>query len=182
MRRSRQSHDEEDEEGSDGELNLTPYLDMITTLVIYLVFTFQIVIEFRMIELLPPELGKGTGAAKDPEATVTLFMRADGYLLLASEETTQFQATIQIPKVADKAAAGKQTFDVVKLHETLKQWKKDYRLGESLIVVGETGTPYRDVVSAMDAVRMDEGKVMFPAILFGAPIGAASAAPAPSGG
>ena len=173
MRRSRQSHDELEDEGEDGELNLTPYLDMITTLVIYLVFTFQIVIEFRMIELLPPELGgAGAATAKDPEATVTLFMRADGYLLLASEETTQFQATIQIPKIADPEAAGKKTFDVVKLHDTLKQWKKDYRLGESLIVVGETGTAYRDVVSAMDSVRMDEDKIMFPAILFGAPVAA----------
>ncbi len=167
----RQSHEEEDE-GEDGELNLTPYLDMITTLVIYLVFTFQIVIEFRMIELLPPELGQGTASAKEPEATVTLFMRNDGYLLLAAEETTQFQATIQIPKIADREKAGQKVFDTVKLHETLKQWKKDYRLGESLIMVGETGTPYRDVVSAMDAVRNDEDKVMFPAILFGAPVAA----------
>lgn len=170
MRRSRHSHEEEEEEGQDGELNLTPYLDMITTLVIYLVFTFQIVIEFRMIELLPPELGQGSGAPKDPQATVTLFMRKDGYLLLASEESTQFQATIQIPKVSDKNQPGQQTFDTTKLHETLKTWKTDYRLGESLILVGEVGTAYRDVVAAMDAVRTDGDKALFPAVLFGAPV------------
>lgn len=49
----RKKHHLDDEAEESGELNLTPYLDIITTLVIFLIFTFQVVIEFRLIELLP---------------------------------------------------------------------------------------------------------------------------------
>ena len=54
--RDRRGHREglADEAEESGELNLVPYLDIITTLVIFLIFTFQVVVEFRLIDLLPP--------------------------------------------------------------------------------------------------------------------------------
>ena len=50
--RVRHHHHHDLFEMDESELNLTPYLDIITTLVIFLVFTFQVVIEFRLIEVM----------------------------------------------------------------------------------------------------------------------------------
>ena len=53
--RQSSSNDEEEQEGADAELNLIPYLDIMMNLVIFLIFSFQVIIEFRLIDVIPPD-------------------------------------------------------------------------------------------------------------------------------
>lgn len=139
-------------EEEEGELNLTPYLDIITTLVIFMIFTFQVVIEFRLVDVMAPQLGKGGGASTEkPPVTVTLIITDAGFRVLASDGI----APSEIPKKGDK-------YDFDKLHETLVTWKSKLSLGEGLILMAQENTEYSLVVETMDAVRNDGKNLLFP--------------------
>lgn len=151
-----------EEEGS-GELNLTPYLDIITTLVIFMIFTFQVVIEFRLIDVFVPAFGKKPDQTEAPPpdkpvVTVYLVIIKEGYRITASD----YIAPSEIPKKPD----GK--YDTEKLRETLVTWKDKLDLGESIILIAQDDTEYDLVISTMDAIRMDGKKFLFPDVALGA--------------
>lgn len=158
----RRRHQMEDEGESSGELNLTPYLDIITTLVIFMIFTFQVVIEFRLIDVFVPAFGKKPDAADTPPdkpvIQVFLVIVAEGYRITASD----YIAPSEIPKKPDGV------YDTEKLHETLVTWKDKLDLGESIILIAQDDTEYDLVIKTMDAIRMDGKKWLFPDVALGA--------------
>jgi biopolymer transport protein TolR len=162
MRGRRRQHHVEDaaqEAADSGELNLVPYLDVVTTLVIFLVFTFQVVIEFRLIELLPPAYDSGRSAAEtpqqDPQVTLTLIITQDGYRLVTNRPEL---GTSEIPKKNN-------AYDNEKLNQELFTVKKALGLGESLILTAADDIEYRVVVDAMDSARRFEDQWLFPDVL-----------------
>jgi biopolymer transport protein ExbD len=149
-----------DEAEESGELNLVPYLDIITTLVIFLVFTFQVVIEFRLIDLLPPAYSKNARNAGDTqqekETTLTLIITDAGYRLVTNKVEL---GTAEVLKKPDG------TYDNERLTQELHKVKQDLGLSESLILTATDKTEYKVVVAAMDAARMFEGDLLFPDVL-----------------
>ncbi|HMV65731.1 MAG TPA: biopolymer transporter ExbD [Myxococcota bacterium] len=142
-------------EGEEGELNLTPYLDIITTLVIFMIFTFQVVIEFNLLEVFMPAYVKSNddpSVAASPTLTLSLIVNREGFWVFASNGV----APQQIPLATD----GK--YDFAKLHETLVQWKQDLGLGEAIVLIADDDTQYDLIVETMDAIRSDKGKLLFP--------------------
>jgi biopolymer transport protein ExbD len=156
-------------EHDEGELNLTPYLDIITTLVIFMIFTFQVVIEFKLIDVFVPQYGgKSSSAQEDPakpQITVTLIVTTTGYRVLASDGV----APSEIPKIpnTNKSSDDKMVYDTKTLNETLVTWKEKLGLGESLILLAEDNIEYRAIVECMDAVRMNGNKMLFPDVALG---------------
>lgn len=154
----RKKHHLEDEAEESGELNLTPYLDIITTLVIFLIFTFQVVIEFRLIELLPPAYtGASAGNASDqnPEVTLTMFIHDKGYKLVTNQPEL---GAVDIPL---KGTA----YDNERLTQELDRVKRALGIGDSLIITAADDIPYETVVGAMDAAREFENRRLFPDVL-----------------
>lgn len=163
MRGRRRVHHEVDGFGSDaeesGELNLVPYLDVVTTLVIFLIFTFQVVIEFRLIELLPPAYSANARNPSDTpseqKVTLTLIITEEGYRIVTNKPEN---GTVEIPRHSGE-------YDNDKLTQELFQVKRTLGLGESLILTASDDIEYRTVVSAMDAARSYEGRLLFPDVL-----------------
>jgi biopolymer transport protein ExbD len=172
--------EEEDELEGEDELNLTPYLDVITTLVIFFVFTFQIVIEFRLIDVMPPEISTKTDSSSDPSESVkvSLFVTPAGFLIDATGQQggTPVASRAVIPKKADGA------YDTALLHQRAVELKGATHAGESLILVAHEAVEYKDVVAAMDAVRSTDKGLLFPDVVFGEPVGDATPVPAPAPG
>lgn len=158
---SRRGHYElENEAEESGELNLTPYLDIITTLVIFLIFTFQVVIEFRLIDLLPPAYGHSARPASEtpddkPDVTLTLFIHSQGYKLVTNMP--------ELGAVEVKLKNGE--YDNEQLTQELEKVKRTLQMGESLIITASDDIPYNTVVAAMDAAREYEGRLLFPDVL-----------------
>lgn len=150
---------EVDEAEASGELNLVPYLDIITTLVIFLIFTFQVIIEFRLIELLPPAYSAQARQANpdpdEPQVQLTLFIHSQGYKLVTDQPEL---GTVEIPKRGD-------AYDNERLTQELDRVKRSLSLSESLIVTASDDLEYYIVVAAMDAAREYEGKLLFPDVL-----------------
>lgn len=148
----------EDEAEASGELNLVPYLDIITTLVIFLIFTFQVIVEFRLIDLLPPAYS-GANANPNPDEkpplTLSLLIMKDGYRLVTSDNTL---GASQVPLKNGQ-------YDNVALNEKLHQIKSNLKLGESLLLTAADDIEYKHVVAAMDAARKYKGDLLFPDVL-----------------
>ena len=142
-----------------GELNLIPYLDIITTLVIFLVFTFQVIIEFRLIELLPPASNATTTNAtqidSEKQITLTLIITDQGYVLMTNRPDL---GTQEIPKRDGE-------YDTAELTTTLARVQKDLKLGTSLVLTASDDTEYKVVVASMDAARSVNGRRLFPDVL-----------------
>lgn len=157
----RRSHYEDPsaEAEESGELNLIPYLDVVTTLVIFLIFTFQVVVEFRLIELLPPAYSatarNATDTPDEPQVTLTLIITADGYRLVTNRLEP---GTSEIPLKDGE-------YDNAKLTQELVAAKNALGIGESLIVTAADEIEYKVVVAAMDSARQFEGKLLFPDVL-----------------
>ena len=152
-------HHEDPFEVDDAELNLTPYLDIITTLVIFMIFTFQVVIEFRMIDVFSPQaVTDATQASENNEASkeVSLVIRNGGHLVVAAGGA----AVSEVPKVGDK-------YDYKTLRDTLKNWKTQLALGESIVISAEPDVEYAKVVETMDAIRRDDKGWLFPDVVLG---------------
>lgn len=151
----------------EAELNLTPYLDIMMNLVIFLIFSFQIIIEFRLIDVIPPSISSvqpGDNTQEDPKPTITLVITKDDYKLLSSKPETMSAVTIQNKN-------GKH--DVKELHDHLVSWKKEFDLGTSIVFTADLDTQYDVVVAAMDAIRNDGDALLFPDVLLARPGGVA---------
>jgi biopolymer transport protein TolR len=153
----RKKHHLEDEAEESGELNLTPYLDIITTLVIFLIFTFQVVIEFRLIELLPPAYTGATagGASENPEVTLTMFIHDKGYKLVTNQPEL---GAVDIPLKGGE-------YDNERLTQELDRVKRALGIGDSLIITAADEITYDKIVGAMDAAREFENRRLFPDVL-----------------
>ena len=152
------THDEVDE-AAEAELNLVPYLDIMVNLVIFLLFTFQVVIEVCRIDLVAPAYGKGAGdgAADEQQriATVTVAIHKTGYTLLSDDPA---MAVIDIPLKGGQ-------HDTERLREELHTWKTNFTLAEGLVMMGDDATEYALVVLTMDALRQYKGQDFFPDIM-----------------
>jgi biopolymer transport protein ExbD len=163
-------------EEEESEINLTPYLDIITTLVIFLIFSFQVIIEFRLINVFVPEAVGGAGAGATPESVppveAFVFVSDEGYRIAASNG-----ASITVPKQNG-------SFDTKKLREELTTFKAGVLasgglIGDNLTMTAAAEIPYDTVVEAMDAIRFDaKDKTLFPAVVLGAAAFEGAAAPA----
>lgn len=157
--RQKPNHDEEDTEGADAELNLIPYLDIMMNLVIFLIFSFQVIIEFRLIDVIPPAFsssGNSSGSEEKPKPTITLAITHSGYKLLSS--ASDIMPAIDIPKQGDK-------YDTEELHDRLVSWKQNFGLGESIIFMADLDIEYKVIIQSMDAIRNDGEKLLFPDVL-----------------
>ena len=133
----------------EGELNLTPYLDIITTLVIFLVFTFQVVIEFRLIEVIPPAFGATANKAQTPPderpVTVTLIITSAGYRLLTDRDD------LILPAEMSKKPDG--TYDTVKLKLTTFIGKELQQKGDIWAWVA-TNTPEKQLIQVQGEIKI----------------------------
>jgi biopolymer transport protein ExbD len=160
-------------EGAEGELNLVPYLDIMVNLVMFMLFSFQVVLEMNVIDLVTPAYGAAAAsAATDTETknrVITLVVTDSGYTLLSSDEA---MARVDIPRLGT-------SYDNDQLRVKAAEWKANYQLGTSLVLTASRDIQYKDIVAAMDAVRMDGDRFLFPDVLLAATNEQADAAVAP---
>jgi len=139
------------------ELNLIPYLDIMVNLVIFLIFSFQIVVEMVRIELLSPAYGGAAGSSGgDENKMLTVVVTNEGYTLLSVDPSVRGQETVPLKGTKH---------DVDALHAKLVELKDMFHLGNAMILTAESGVPYKTIVETMDAARTDGAIDLFPDVL-----------------
>jgi biopolymer transport protein TolR len=165
MRRMRAHNEEAEEEG--GEINLVPYMDIVTNIIIFLLASVVNQVALGNVNVSQPTLSAGAGAAADepPEKlplNLTVTVGATGFTIAASGGVLPV-----IPKKAnnqyDYKELTKKLLEIKAVPGNADETKVNFN--------ADAATSYDIVIATLDAMRQDDsGKALFPDVIFSAGI------------
>jgi biopolymer transport protein ExbD len=160
-------HVEEIEEEA-GELNLVPYMDIVTNIIIFLLASVVNQVSLTNINASLPSISAGGGASADdtppekPPLNLTVSVGASGFTVAASGG---------VLPIINKLPNGQ--YDYKTLTTKLREIKSSPDNAEETKATfnADAQVSYDIVVATLDAMRTtEEGKVLFPDINFAAGI------------
>ena len=165
MRRMR-DHNEELEEET-GEINLVPYMDIVTNIIIFLLASVVNQVSLGNVNVTVPSLQSTGASAVDepppkPPLNLTVTVGATGFTIAASGGVLPL-----IPKLPNNQ------FDYKQLTKKLLEIKSSPDNADETKVNfnADSNVSYDIVVATLDAMRQDDaGKVLFPDVAFSAGI------------
>jgi biopolymer transport protein ExbD len=161
MKRLREQAEEAEEET--GEINLVPYMDIVTNIIIFLLASVVQNVPLGNVNVSSPTLGSsgpGSDAPEEKPLNLTVTASAGGFIVAASGGVLP-----NIPRKPD----GK--LDYKALTEKLMEIKKEYQSETKATFNADSDVPYLTVVETLDAMREDTaGKQLFPDVVFAAGI------------
>jgi biopolymer transport protein ExbD len=155
-----------------GELNIVPFLDIVVNLIMFLLATSEAVLAIVQIEAQLPQLGgrSGGGGAVEPglnlNVTVTdggIIVTGSGGKLAPGCDQVSTGRVMTVPKVGDK-------YDWKALTECVAKIKAEPKYSDEheVIIGADPMIHYEHMVAAMDALRGDDKKELFPDVLLSA--------------
>ena len=160
MRRMREHFDEAQEES--GEINLVPYMDIVTNIIIFLLASVVNQVPLGTVNASSPTFGGGGGAGGEekPSLNLTVTVGNSGFTLAGSGGVMP-----AIPKLPNGE------YDYVALTTKLTDIKNQYKDETKATFNADAGTAYEIVIKTLDAMREDkDGHMLFPDIVFAAGI------------
>jgi biopolymer transport protein TolR len=168
MRRMRDHVEEQEEEA--GELNLVPYMDIVTNIIIFLLASVVNQVALGNINVSVPTISQGGASAEEqppppdkPPLNLTVTVGSGGFVVAASGGVLPV-----IPKLPNGQ------YDYPALTAKLKEIKSnpDNATETKANFNADASTPYDVVIATLDAMRQDEasGKILFPDVAFAAGI------------
>jgi biopolymer transport protein TolR len=166
MRRMRENFEEEEEEH--GEINLVPYMDIVTNIIIFLLASVFNQVPLGTINVSSPTFGAGGGGdaeTEKPALNLTVTVGNTGFTLAGSGGVMG-----PIPKLPNGE------YDYVALTAKLTEIKKEFSDETKATFNADAATPYDTVVKTLDAMRTykddkdKNDKELFPDVVFAAGI------------
>jgi biopolymer transport protein ExbD len=160
-----------DEEG--GELNIVPFLDIITNVLMFVLATITVTFT-TMIDTAPPRPGRSTTPTK-PTLSLNIVVIDRGFVVSAFGQ--RIGEGCQGPggglAVGMKTTDGRTDYDYAALGACAKRLKNQVPEAAeetSATVTANGNIPYQIIISTCDAIRRaDDGQLLFPDITFGVP-------------
>ncbi len=161
-----------------GELNLIPYLDIVTNIIMFLLATITFSAVMGNINVNTPTTSTVTPGKEDEtpkqDLNLTVSISERGFTIAASGGVLYegwtwgggglVQTTNNIPTIPIKNG----DYDYVRLTQQMKTIKEKYPDDNKVILNANPQITYEKVVAAMDAIRNDGPKVLFPEVLLSA--------------
>jgi biopolymer transport protein ExbD len=156
-----------------GELNVVPFLDIITNVMMFVLAT--VVTTFTAtIDTMPPKAGgSGARAPTTPTLGLTVIIVPDGFSVKARGGNVATGCNETGPGLAVGKVNGPDgmEYDYKSLNacaKKLKNLSSDFKDETSVTVSANPNIPYQVVISTMDALRRDDqDEVLFPDVNFG---------------
>ncbi len=156
-----------DEEG--GELNIVPFLDIITNVLMFVLATVTVTFT-ATIDTFPPKAG---GSAARPPTKPTLGLAVlivnDGFSLKAKGGNVAPGCHDVGPGLAIAKRGDEYDYAALnKCAQSLKNSSADFADETQVTVSANPNIPYQAVISTIDALRdTSDGKALFPDVNFG---------------
>jgi biopolymer transport protein TolR len=166
MRRMRDHVEEIEEEA--GELNLVPYMDIVTNIIIFLLASVVNQVALGNVNVSVPSISAGGGPSADdtppekPPLNLTVSVGATGITVAASGGVLPI-----IPKLPtgqyDYKTLTTKLLEIKAKPENAEETKANFN--------ADASTSYDIVIATLDAMRQtEEGKILFPDVAFAAGI------------
>ena len=162
-----------DEEG--GELNIIPFLDIITNVLMFVLATVAVTFTATIDTFHPKAGGSGARPPTTPTLGLTVLIVPEGFSLKArggnvAPGCNDTGTGLAVSKTTN--SAGQPDYDYAQLNQCVKRLKAlspDFKDETSVTITANPNIPYQAVVSTMDAIRKanDTGEDLFPDVLFG---------------
>ena len=155
-----------DEEG--GELNIVPFLDIVTNVLMFVLATVSVTFT-ATIDTFPPRAGSGARAPTTPTLGLTVLVVSEGFSLKARGGNVAPGCSDTGPGVAIPTKGTDYDYDALKACvNKLKASSADFKDETGVTISANPQIPYQVVISTMDAVRKNEaGEDLFPEVSFG---------------
>ena len=150
----------------DAELNIVPFLDIVTNLLLFLLATTSSVMLVAQVDAqLPPRSPHGSRRA---EPTVSVTLAGSGVVIAGpGGYATPGCAGTSRTLVAAVGRRG-ESYDFEALSTCVARVRDAVPTGDQIIVTADPGVPYEDVLHTMDAVRARGDRPLFPDVLISA--------------
>ncbi len=155
-----------DEEG--GELNIVPFLDIITNVLMFVLATVTVTFT-ATIDTFPPRAGSGARAPTTPTLGLTVIIVNEGFSMKARGGNVAPGCSDTGPGIAIPKKDADYDFAALKACAAkLKGASVDFKDEMGVTISANPPIPYQVVIGTMDAVRKDEqGVDLFPEVTFG---------------
>lgn len=169
LRAERDRLEEESEES--GEINLVPYLDIVTNILMFLLVTITTMLTVGNLEVLVPEYSQSQSvsqkkADKDkPPLSLTVTVTGKGFTV-ATSTGVLYENNIpdKLPTVP-RAASGRYDFEA--LQKVLVNLKRQNDKEQQAILAANPDIQYETIIGVMDVLRAGPDlKPLFPQVLF----------------
>ena len=153
----RRHHHDEDEIG---ELNIVPYLDIVTNLVMFMLLSMTGLITLGILDVATPKIGEPAGVAADqkpdePQLLLTVAVSDKGFYIagagavLSGPKDAASLDTSAPPTVPRRGG----DYDYGSLAQNLRLVKEKFPKENKVILVAEPDIPYEIIIQTMDACR-----------------------------
>ncbi|MFI5300388.1 MAG: ExbD/TolR family protein [Polyangiales bacterium] len=162
-----------------GELNIVPFLDIITNVMMFVLASISVSFVATLDTSAPHgPTSPGAGDVPNPSAlNLTVLVGAEGYYvkgrggsLAAGCEQLGTGVTIAMTSAAADESSTARKYDngaLQRCARTLKNELEEHgRQERQVIVSANPNVPFQEVVRAMDALRSDERGPLFPDVVF----------------
>jgi biopolymer transport protein ExbD len=151
-----------------GELNIVPFLDIVTNVLMFVLATISVTFT-ATIDTFPPRAGSGARAPTTPTLSLTVLVVPDGFSLKAKGGNVAPGCNDTGPGIAIPKKDGDYDYTALKAcAQKLKSASGDFKDEMGVTISANPPIPYQVVISTMDAVRKnDTGEDMFPEVTFG---------------
>jgi biopolymer transport protein TolR len=156
-----------DEEG--GELNIVPFLDIITNVLMFVLATVSVTFT-ATIDTFPPKAGgAGARAPTTPTLGLTVIVVGDGFSLKARGGNVAPGCSDTGPGLAVGKVNGDYDYPTLNQCVTkLKHLSPEFANETQVTVSANPNIPYQVIISTIDAVRRSpQGEELFPDVNFG---------------
>jgi biopolymer transport protein ExbD len=161
-----------DEEG--GELNIVPFLDIITNVLMFVLATITVTFT-TFVETQPPRASSGVRAPTKPSLSLNIVVIDKGFIVSAFGQRIGegCQGMGSGVAVGLKTTDGRQDYDYTSLTACAKRLKNQVPEAAdetAATLTANANIPYQVIISTIDAIRKsDDGQELFPDINFGVP-------------
>lgn len=158
------------EEMATGELNIIPYLDIVTNLVMFLLNASAMSVTLGEISSKLPATGADAADNPQPpddpnkqkELRLTVVLGETGYTVAGAEAVLTTGGTEGGPTIAKV----NNKYDFLELTKLMVKIKKAFPQETKAFMVPEDQVTYGDLVSTMDAMRENGPDILFPDVMF----------------
>jgi len=159
-----------------GELNIIPYLDIITNILVFVLATISVIFLTSVDTTNPSQnSGKTRSTPESKALNLTILIVKDGVSLKTgngnvapgcAQGEPHGGSGIAAPNLSD----GKYDWATVKAcARALKSLSSDYEEETQVTIAANPGVEFRSIMDAVDALRNDDKGELFPDIHFGVP-------------